>query len=66
MRIPVTLVIEMTDEQAEQYAGDYGLERAGNGRVMAKTIVEDVRSYVLCAVQNSPAFLEGADVSIKR
>jgi len=56
----------MTDEQVEQYAGDYGLERAGNGRVMAKTIVEDVRSYVLCAVQNSPAFLEGADVSIKR
>lgn len=73
MRIPVTLVIDMDDEQVRAYAAEYGLPRDG-GRLMAKEVVEDVRSYVLTAVQDSPAFGEigdgkgtrGAEVSIKR
>jgi hypothetical protein len=73
MRIAVTLVIDMTDDQVKAYADGYGLPRDG-GRLYAREVVEDVRSYVLTAVQDSPAFGEigdgdgtrGADVSIKR
>ena len=70
MRIAVTLVIEMTDEQVAAYADEYGLPRKG-GKLMAKEVVEDVRSYVLTGIQDSAAFGEagdgtrGADVSIK-
>ena len=67
MRIPITLVIEMTEQQVENYADEYGLPRNGAGTVMAKDIVDDVRSYVLTEIQGSAAFGEGcADVSIKR
>ena len=74
MRIPITLVIEMTDQQAEDYADEYGLPRNERGKVMAKDVIEDVRSYVLTTVQESAAFGEtgdgngtrAADVSIKR
>jgi hypothetical protein len=68
MRIQIPLVIEMTDEQVADYAREYGLSLP----VRAKDIVDDVRSYVLTAVQDSPAFGEigngtrAAEVSIKR
>lgn len=71
MRIPVPLVIEMTDEQVEQYADEYGLPRT-DGRVYARHVVEDVRSQVLTLIRDSEAFGEtgdgtrGADVTIKR
>jgi hypothetical protein len=73
MRIPVTLVIDMTDQQVEQYAAEYGLPAKG-GRLYAREVVEDVRRYVLTQVQDSAAFGEagdgtgarGAAVSIKR
>ena len=69
MRIQIPLVIEMTDEQVAAYAAEYGLSLP----VRAKDIVDDVRSYVLTAIQDSPAFGEigdgdgtrSADVSIK-
>lgn len=65
MRIAVTLVIEMTDEQVAEYAAEYGLPRGG-GKLMAREVVGDVRSLVLTAVQDSAAFgYGGADVSIK-
>ena len=73
IRIQVPLVIEMSAEQVAAYAAEYGLPREG-GPLRARHIVEDVRSYVLTAVQDSPAFGEimhdgvgarGADVSIK-
>jgi hypothetical protein len=73
MRIAIPLVIDMTDEQVEQYAAEYGLP-ASNGKVRARDVVDDVRSYVLTCVQDSAAFGEtgtgdgtrGADVTIKR
>jgi len=46
MRIPITLVIEMTDEQVQQYANEYGLSDT-----RAKTVVDDVRSNVLSDVR---------------
>lgn len=65
MRIAITLVIEMTDKQVADYAGEYGLPRDG-GRLMAKEVVEDVNEYVLGAVSQSPAFYNGgADITIK-
>lgn len=67
MRIQIPIVIEMTDEQVEAYADDFGLPRNGAGKVMAKDIVDDIRSYVLTEIQGSAAFGEGcADVSIKQ
>lgn len=73
MRIQIPLVIEMTDEQVKNYADEYGLSRDGE-KLMAKTVVEDVCSYVLTCIQDSAAFGEigdgagtrGATVSIKR
>jgi hypothetical protein len=73
VRIAITLVIEMTDEQVRQYADEYGLPASG-GRLYAREVVEDVQSYVLTCVQDSAAFGEtgdgngtrGADVSLKR
>lgn len=72
MRIQVPLVIEMTDEQVRQYAGEYGLPAQG-GKLYAREIVEKVQGYVLTCVQDSAAFREtgdgtgtrGASVSIK-
>ncbi len=73
MRIAVTLVIDMTDEQVKQYADEYGLPAKG-GTLYAREVVEDVRSYVLTCIQDSAAFGEtgdgngtrGAEVTIKR
>lgn len=73
MRIAVTLVIEMTDAQVEQYADVQGIPCAKSGKPYAKEVVEDVRSYVLARIQDSPAFGEigygsetrGASVTIK-
>lgn len=65
MRIAVTVVVEMSDDQVAGYALEYGLPRQG-GKLYAREVVEDVRSYVLGCVQQSAAFTEGgADVSIK-
>ena len=67
MRIAVTVVIEMTDEQAEAYANEYGLDRTGTGRLMTKTVVEDVRGLVLSTIQGTlDGIGSGADVSLKR
>lgn len=71
MRIQIPIVIEMTDDQVETYADKYALPRNGAGKVMAKDIVEEVRSYVLTLVQECAPFgvtqgTRGADVSIKR
>ena len=57
MRIAVTLVIDMTDEQVKQYADEYGLPAKG-GTLYAREVVEDVRSYVLTCIQDSAAFGE--------
>jgi hypothetical protein len=73
MRIAVTLVIDMTDEQVQQYADEYGLPAKG-GRLYAREAVEDVQRYVLTCIQDSAAFGEagdgngtrGAAVSIER
>lgn len=65
MRIAVTLVIEMTDEQVKVYADEYGLAKPGF-RLYARDVVEDVRSAVLAAIQGSPVFCEGgADITLK-
>jgi hypothetical protein len=66
MRIPVTLIIELTDEQVERWADDEGLERTESGKVMAKTMVENVRSYVLTEIQGLLGATGYADVTIKR
>ena len=65
MKIPVTLIVEMTDAQVAVYAEEYDLPRAG-GRVMARDVVASVRAAVLTELQNGPAFHEsGAEISIK-
>jgi hypothetical protein len=62
MRIQIPIVVEMTDDQVREYADEYTLNDTS-----FKTIREDVRSYVLTCIQNSPAFAEiDADVTIKR
>ena len=74
MRIAITLIIEMTDVQVEQYADVHSIPCANSGKPYAKEVVEDVRSYVLTRIQDSPAFGEigygsearGASVTIKR
>lgn len=63
MRIPVTLVIEMTDEQVKAYAAEYGLPFHG-GPLRAKDVVEDVRDNVVVSIQGY--FGDFAAVSIKR
>jgi hypothetical protein len=65
IRIQVPLVIEMTDEQVKDFADMRGW--AGVGKPTAREITQDVRSYVLTAIQESAAFGDdGAEVSIKR
>ena len=66
MRIAVTVVIEMTDQQVAGYADVNGLPEP----TRAKDVVEDVRAYVLTRIQDSDAFgdqggYRGADVSLK-
>ena len=66
MRIMIPIVVDMTDAQVKDYALEYGLPREG-GKLMAKEVVDDVRSLVLTGVQSLGAFADdGADVSIKR
>jgi hypothetical protein len=62
MRIQIPLVIEMTDEQVQEYANEYALDDT-----RAKTIVEDVRRLVLTGVQGLfNGIATAADVTIKR
>lgn len=63
MRIAITLVIEMSDEQRERYAAEFGLPHDG-GPLRAKDIVADVRNAVLSDIQGGTTG-EFADVSIK-
>jgi hypothetical protein len=66
IRIPVTLVVEMDDDQLREYLADAEVPAAPSGHVRARDIVKDVREYTLAAVANSGAFMGGrADVSIK-
>ncbi len=65
MRIQIPLVIEMTDEQVKEWASDNDLARTEGGKVMAKTIVEDMRSYVLTGIQGLLTATGYAEVSIK-
>lgn len=66
IRIPVTLVIEMDDEQLREYLADAEIPAARSGHVRARDIVQDVREYVLAAVTNSGAFMgRRATVTIK-
>lgn len=67
IRIPITLVIEMSDRQLAAYVALAGLEPARGGHVPAKTIVGDVRERVLGLIRESAAFSgDGAAVSMKR
>jgi hypothetical protein len=72
MRIPVTLIIDMTDAQVQDYAEVQGIPLVNGGKPYAKDIVEDVRRYVLAAVRDSPAFgqtglgTRAANVTIKQ
>lgn len=52
MRVQIPLVVEFTDEQLQDYAAENGLPHNG-GPLRAKDVVEDVRSYVLNAIQES-------------
>lgn len=62
IRIPVTLVIEMDDDQLASYANLNGLGE----KPRAKDVVTEVRSYVLTCIQDAGDFTGGAaDVSIK-
>ena len=65
MRIAVTLVVEMTDSQVECWATDNGLERTASGKVMAKTVVDDVRTYLQTYVSGSELG-EYSDITVKR
>ena len=72
IRVHLSLVIDMTGDQVAAYAAEYGLPHH-DGPLRAKDIVNDVRSYVLTAIQDSAAFGEigrgdgtrGATVTIK-
>ena len=63
--VQVPIVIEMTQEQAEEYAGGSGVA------LTAGAMSDDIRRHVLTGVQDSAAFGEGnggrgASVRIKR
>lgn len=70
MRIAVTVVIDMTDEQLRAYAAAHGLPEP----LRAKNVVDDVQPRVLAAVRDSSTFGETgdghgarrADVTLKR
>jgi hypothetical protein len=66
VRVVVSVVIDMTGGQVEQYASRFGLPAEG-GRLYTREIVEHVRGHVLTCVQDSPVLAQaGAGVSIKR
>jgi hypothetical protein len=57
MKIAVKVTVEMTPEQVESYADVNGVERT--------EVRDDVRRYILSALQDSPAFTGGqADVAV--
>ena len=64
MRIAVTLVIEMSDQQVADYAEEYGLAMPGT-KAPARVIVDHVRSWLLSDVKRS-VLGDMADISIKR
>lgn len=65
IRIPVTLVIEMDDEQQAAYVAEVGLP-FHDGPLRARDVVGHVRSYVLSQIQESGDFGDdGATVTIK-
>lgn len=64
MRIPIPLVVDMTDEQVAEWASLNQLPGAGS-HVMAKDVGDDVRSHVL-TVLNSGILARFADITIKR
>ena len=67
MRIQIPLVVEMTDEQVNDYAAaSDGAPIAGPGRPRAKDVVDEVRKDVLALVQGYGLFPSGAIVTIKR
>jgi hypothetical protein len=64
MRIAVTVVIDMTDQQAADYATANRMP-AETGRVYAREVVERVRAGVLADVR-AGELGDFADVSLKR
>jgi hypothetical protein len=73
IRVQVSLVIEMTAEQAQAYVDEYGLGDGTGRPVRARVVVEDIQSYVLNHVQEATPFggigrgdgTRGATVTIK-
>lgn len=63
IRIPVTLVVELTDQQQADYIADFVTPRAA-GKVMARDVVAGVRAHVLSIVVDNGLF-SSFDVSIK-
>jgi hypothetical protein len=66
IRIPVTVVVEMDDEQQAEFVRHAALDAP----VRAKDIVREVRARALGAVADAPGFgifagTRGAEVSIK-
>jgi hypothetical protein len=65
IRIPVPLVIELTDDQEAVYCEEYGLVRDGV-MPLAREVAESVRAAVLAQLQHGPVFCEsGATITIK-
>jgi hypothetical protein len=65
IRIPVTLVIELDDDQQAEYVATTGLPHH-DGPLRAKDVVESVRSYILTRISESADLGDGAaSVSIK-
>jgi hypothetical protein len=64
MRIQIPVVVEMTDDQVAAYGLEFGLPHDGTTKLMARHVVEDVRSYVLTDLQGS-TLGQFADISIK-
>lgn len=64
IRIPVTVVIEMDDDQQAEYVANVGLP-FHDGPLRAKDVVESVRSYVLTRIAESDDLARVASVSIK-
>ena len=67
MRIAVTLVIEMSDQDVADYALEHGVPQQPTGHFRARDIVDDVRGYVLTQIKGSASFYDSAaDITIKR
>ena len=64
MRIAVTLVIDMSDQQVRDYAAEFGLVPP-TGKPRARDTVEHVRDWLLADVTRGPLG-DYADISIKR